>query len=105
MLADKVRIPLKGLASITAVFPVAITTIIVSPMARPKPIMIPETIPEIAVGITTLQTVCHRLAPKAKEPEIKELGTLDKASSAMVKTIGMTAKPITKPTTRELRES
>ena len=89
----------------TAVFPVAITTIIVSPTARPKPIMMAERIPEIAVGTTTVQTVCQRLAPKANEPEIKELGTFDKASSAIVKTMGMTAKPITKPTTSELRAS
>ena len=60
MLAESVRIPLKGLASMTAVLPVAMTTIIVSPIARPKPIMMAETIPEMAVGTTTLQTVCHR---------------------------------------------
>ena len=105
MFAESVRMPLKGFASITAVFPVAITTIIVSPIARPKPIMTPETMPEIAVGTTTLQTVCQRLAPRASEPETSEFGTLERASSAIVKTIGMTAKPITKPTTSELRES
>ena len=105
MFAESVRMPLNGFASITGVFPVAMTTIIVSPMARPKPIMIAETMPEIAVGTTTRQTVCQRLAPQANEPETSDVGTLDKASSAIVNTSGMTAKPMTKPTTKELRES
>jgi hypothetical protein len=36
---------------------------------------------------------------------VRLLGTLEKASSAMVKMMGMTAKPMAMPTTRLLRWS
>ena len=63
MLADSVRKPLNRLKSITAVLPVAISTIMVSPTARPKPIMTAEKIPLIAVGTTTRTVVCQVVAP------------------------------------------
>ena len=44
------------------VLPVAISTIIVSPTARPKPIMIAEKTPGLAVGSTTLAKVVAKLA-------------------------------------------
>src|SRR5207253_7236384 len=47
--------------------------------------------------------VCQRLAPRAREPDLSSTGTPDRASSVIVKTMGMTAKPIIKPTTSELR--
>ena len=85
--------------------PVAISTIIVSPTARPKPTMTAEKMPGLAVGSTTRIAVCQRLAPSASEPAVRFDGTLEKASSAIVKMIGMTAKPIARPTTRLLRWS
>jgi hypothetical protein len=103
MFADRVRIPEKILKSIIGVFPVAMSTIMVSPTARPKPIIKAEKIPAEAVGSTTRMAVCQRLAPRAREPDFRSGGTLDRASSVMVKTIGITAKPIMNPTTRELR--
>ncbi len=80
--------------SSTGVFPVAISTIIVSPTALPSPIITAEKIPALAVGSTTLIAVCQRLAPSAREPAVRCCGTLDSASSEIVKIIGITAKPI-----------
>src|SRR5574337_2202678 len=105
ILADSARKPLKILQSMTGVLPVAISTIIVSPTARPKPIMIAEKIPELAVGSTTLMAVCQRVAPRASAPATRCCGTLARESSAMVKMIGIMAKPMAKPTTREFRWS
>ena len=96
--ADSVLNPLNIFHSIIGVFPVAIKTIIVSPTARPKPIIIAENIPGLAEARTTLTAVCHNVAPSAREPDIKCLGTLDKASSEIVKIMGITANPIAKPT-------
>ena len=79
------------------------TTIIVSPTARPRPIISAEKMPAEAVGTTIRIAVCQRLAPSASEPTVSESGTFESASSEMVKIIGITAKPIMKPTTSELR--
>ncbi len=79
------------------------STIIVSPTARPKPIMTAEKIPGLAVGSTTRIAVCQRVAPSASEPARRCCGTLASESSAMVKMSGMTAKPMAKPTTSEFR--
>ena len=46
--------------------PAAISTIIVSPTARPMPTMIAENMPLIAVGTTTRIAVCHGVAPQAR---------------------------------------
>ena len=67
MFADSVRMPLKIDQSSTGVLPVAISTIMVSPTARPKPIMIAEKTPGLAVGSTTRTAVCQRLAPSASD--------------------------------------
>ena len=53
------------------VLPVAISTIIVSPTARPNPIIMAENSPGLAVGRTTRIAVCQRVAPRAREPEIR----------------------------------
>ena len=89
----------------TGVLPVAITTIIVSPTARPSPIISAEKMPADAVGSTTRMAVCQRLAPQAIEAVRRAVGTFESASSAMVNMIGITAKPIMNPTTSELRWS
>ncbi len=56
------------LASIIGVLPVAISTIIVSPTARPRPIISAEKIPGLAVRITTRVRVCQawRRAPGSR---------------------------------------
>ena len=103
MFAERARKPLKMDQSMTGVLPVAISTIMVSPTARPKPIMMAEKIPGLAVGSTMRIAVCQRLAPRASDPARRCCGTLASESSAIVKMIGITANPIATPTTRELR--
>ena len=105
MFADSVRKPLNGFQSMIGVLPVAISTIIVSPTARPKPTMTAEKMPGLAVGSTTRVTVCQRFAPRASEPATRFGGTFEKASSEMAKMIGITAKPMAMPTTTALRWS
>ena len=73
--------------------PVAISTIIVSPTARPKPIITAAKMPGLAEGSTTRHNVCQRLAPRAIEAAVMLWGTLESASSASEKMMGMTAKP------------
>ena len=58
---------------------------------------------EMAAYDVNVNAVCQGVAPKASEPARRCCGTLDSESSAMVKIIGMTAKPMAKPTTSELR--
>ena len=101
MFADKVRIPLKILKSFNGVLPVAITTIMVSPKARLTPIIRAEIIPGDAVGSTIFTAVCQRLAPRARDPELRDSGTLLSESSVMEKITGITANPIMKPITKE----
>ena len=50
MFAARVRIPEKIFQSMTGVFPVAMTTIMVSPTARPSPIISAEKMPALATG-------------------------------------------------------
>ncbi len=101
MFADSALNPLNMLQSIIGVFPVAMSTIIVSPIALPSPIITAENIPGLAVGSITLIAVCQRLAPRARDPACKCLGTLERASSEIVNIMGITANPIAKPTIRE----
>src|SRR5450759_970930 len=63
MFAARVRMPLKMFQSRMGVLPVAISTIIVSPTARPKPTIRAEKIPAEAVGRITRIAVCHGEAP------------------------------------------
>ena len=83
--------------------PVAINTIMVSPTARPKPIITAEKIPGLAVGKITRTKVCHGDAPRARDPNVRFLGTAKIASSVIENIVGITAKPIANPTTMELR--
>ncbi len=76
MLADSVRMPLKIDHSMTGVLPVAMSTIIVSPTARPNPTMIAENTPGLAVGSTMRTAVCQRLAPSASDAALRAAGTL-----------------------------
>ncbi len=97
--------PLNMLRSMIGVLPVAMSTIMVSPMARPRPIMMAAKMPGEAEGRITRQTVCQRLAPRARDAALRLGGTLDRESSAMVKMMGITAKPRAKAMTTLLRGS
>ncbi|MNV55739.1 hypothetical protein D3C71_1479810 [compost metagenome] len=105
MFAARVRSPWNMEKSMMGVLPVAISTIMVSPTARPRPIITAEKMPGLAVRITTRLRVCQGVAPSARDPWVRCLGTEKTASSAMEKMVGMTAKPMAIPTTRELRWS
>ena len=89
------------LKSMIGVLPVAISTIIVSPTARPRPIMIAE-------KLRLKQLAGPRVRPFASDSlpgpgnRLEFRRYADRASSVIVKTMGMTAKPIIKPTTSEL---
>ena len=72
----------------TAALPVTMSTAMVSPIARPMPSTTPEAMPDIDEGITTLDTVCHFEAPKAREASRSALGQLRMASSATVTIVG-----------------
>ncbi|MNG11251.1 hypothetical protein D3C84_947750 [compost metagenome] len=67
-MAARVRMPSKMFTSITGVLPVAISTIMVSPTARPRPIIRAEKMPGLAVSRTTRVMVCQGVAPRAREP-------------------------------------
>ena len=103
MLAASVLNPEKIFQSISGVFPVAISTIIVSPTARPNPIIQAEKIPDAATGITIRTAVCHGVAPAPSEAVRSVIGTAWSASSEIVKIIGITAKPMMIATTKVLR--
>jgi hypothetical protein len=55
--------------------PAAITTIMVSPMARDAASSTPPTMPGSAAGITTRLMVSERVAPSASEPSRIACGT------------------------------
>ena len=67
--AANVRKPLNTFHSVIGVFPPAISTIIVSPTARPRPIISAENKPLIAVGITIRHVVCQGVAPQPSDPD------------------------------------
>ncbi len=50
-------------------------------------------IPEEAAGRLTLRTVCHLVAPRAREPSLNSLGTALRASSHIVVRAGMNMIP------------
>ena len=56
---------------VMAAFPEAINTIMVSPIARPKPSTMPAKIPGKAAGNTTRSVVSARVAPSAHEASLK----------------------------------
>ena len=84
MLAERVRKPLNTFHSITGVLPAAMSTTMVSPTARPSPIMRAEKSPLMAVGRITETAVCHRVAPTAREAARRCSGTAARASSERV---------------------
>jgi len=67
MVADTVRAESAGLADRMAALPDAMSTIMVSPTARPRPSAMPAARPGPAAGTTTRTMVCQRAAPSAVE--------------------------------------
>jgi hypothetical protein len=100
MFAESVRMPEKIFRSITGVLPVAITTIIVSPIARPRPIITAEKMPAEAVGSTTL-TASATAGAQRQRGGGQCAGHIRERIFGDGKMIGMTAKPMMKPTTSD----
>jgi len=71
-----------GLIVSLAIRPAAITTIIVSPMARLTARRTPPTMPGMAAGNSTFIIVSPRVAPSASDPSRSDRGTAERASSA-----------------------
>ena len=67
MVADSVRTESARVADMIAALPEAISTIIVSPTARPRPSATPAAMPGLAAGRTTFRIVCQRAAPSATD--------------------------------------
>ncbi len=86
------------------VLPVAISTIMVSPTARPMPIISAEKMPGLAVRITTRVMVCHGVAPRASEPRVRCLRHAENGVFGDGEDIaGSPRNPWPGPTTSELR--
>ena len=91
-----------GLALRFAAAPAAITTIMVSPIARLIASMTPATMPGSAAGTSTRRIVSLVVAPIARLPSRIACGTAAIESSAIEETKGMIITPITKPAARAL---
>ena len=87
----------KGLSVMFAARPAAITTIIVSPIARLTASSTPPTTPGSAAGIRTRRMVSLVVAPMARLPSRMDWGTAAMLSSAMEDTKGMIITPMTRP--------
>src|SRR5690625_6653688 len=79
------------------VLPLAIVTIIVSPIARDIPSTNEAMIPDKAAGTMTRMVVSNLVAPKADDPSRIAWGTEFIASSDMEAIIGIIMTPITIP--------
>ena len=67
MVAGSVRTESPRLQEVMAALPEAMSTIIVSPMARPKPSTTAASTPGAAAGSTTRNAVSQRVAPSASD--------------------------------------
>ena len=94
-----------GLAVRLAARPAAITTIMVSPMARETASRTPPTMPGSAAGSTTCRMVSDRVAPSASEPSRSACGTALITSSDSEETKGMIMTPMTRPAASALSEA
>ena len=88
----------------TMIVVMAITTIIVSPIAREAAKRIPPIMPGKAAGRITFLIVSDFVAPNPYEPSLIDCGTLEITSSDREETRGIIIIPITKPTPRALSE-
>ena len=87
-------------ADMMLAFPDAISTIIVSPMARPNPSTQAANTPGSAAGNTICHATCHGAAPSASAAWPYPRGTVVSASSEMVNTTGITVNPKAIPATK-----
>ncbi len=87
----------KGFAVRFADRPAAITTIIVSPIARLTASRMPPITPGSAAGISTWRIVSVGVAPSASDPSRIACGTALMLSSAIDDTNGMIMRPMTRP--------
>jgi hypothetical protein len=94
----------KGSSVMLAAPEAAITTIIVSPIARLTASSTPATTPGSAAGIRTLLIVSEVVAPIARLPSRIALGTAAIESSAIDETKGMIITPITSPAASALSD-
>ena len=94
----------KGLKVRFAAKPAAITTIIVSPIAREKANKKLPTMPWNEAGIITCFVVSDSVAPIASEPSLSERGTAVNASSVNDATKGIIIIPRTEPAINALSE-
>ena len=85
--------------------PAAITTIMVSPIAREAASNMPPTIPGNAAGITTLRIVSLMVAPIPREASRRLSGTALIMSSDRDITKGIIMIPITRPAAMALSEA
>jgi hypothetical protein len=88
---------LNGLNVSLGVPPAAISTIIVSPIARLMPRTKAAMIPERPAGTTTRVEISYFVAPRAAAPARKDCGTAYMASSEMDATVGRIMMPMTRP--------
>ena len=95
----------KGLAVKFAAIPAAITTIIVSPIARETARRIAPIIPGKAAGSIIFFTVSDLVAPIAYDPSRKDCGTALITSSDKDEIKGIIIIPITPPAAIALSEA
>src|SRR5271157_160346 len=76
-------------------FPATIMTAMVSPTALPIPRMKLARIPDRAAGRTTLQMVCHLVAPIAMDASLYVGGTLINESNEILMIVGRIIIPST----------
>ena len=95
----------RGFAVRFAASPAAITTIMVSPIARDTASRMLPTIPGSAAGSTTRRTVSDFVAPRPSEPSRSAWGTALITSSDNDDTNGMIITPMTSPAASALWEA
>ena len=91
-----------GLNVRVGVPPAAISTIMVSPIARLMPRTKAAMMPERPAGTTTRVDISYLVAPRAAAPARRDCGTANIASSEMEATVGRIMMPITRPAERAL---
>ena len=72
-------------------------TVIVSPMARPKPSMTAPMTPPRAYGMTTVRIMPQRVHPSAYAASRSPIGACENTSRARDVVIGMIIRPTTTP--------
>ena len=84
------------------VWPPAISTSTVSPIAREAPSTSAATMPDSAAGKTIRSDTWSFDAPRPNAPSRSDCGTADIASSATEAIVGSTSRPMMRPAARPL---